>query len=127
MFLRSCSKLTFLDSTLDEWMVVHAESGPVDRSGHTFTVYGDQVFLFGGKTADGKYLDDLRFFWTGTMGTIRPTCWYDRQPAARFKGPSARANHTVTSCGGRLYLFVVPVVRKYLWLTGLQIRRQISK
>ena len=85
-------------SVTAEWLY-STPSGDVPRphAGAASCLIGSKMFIFGGRSASGKYLADLH-----ALDTVSNT-WIK----ASFDGrnaPSARAGHTITNIGNRLFL-----------------------
>lgn len=82
---------------------------PMGRSGHTFTVYSDDVVLFGGRAGDGvTLLNDAWEFTPGnagapaTAGSLGSAAW---TPLASTGAPPPRYGHAAAIIADELYIF----------------------
>jgi len=74
---------------------------PVDREGHTASVVGSCVYVFGGTWTDEEestiYLNDLHCLDTTSLSWSRP--------AAACSAPIEREGHTAATIGSRIFIF----------------------
>jgi len=77
------------------------EPGPEDREGHTASVVGQHIFIFGGTWTDEEdntlYMNDLHVLDTSQL------CW--SRPPASGAIPIEREGHTATTVGHRIFVF----------------------
>jgi hypothetical protein len=71
--------------------LVAATAGPAAREDHTWTVTGDQAYLFGGRTNDGPAND----LWSFNLTTYQ---WHELHPSGT--APEPRFGHTATYVDG---------------------------
>ena len=69
---------------------------PTPREGHAATLCGDVMYVFGGRTEEGKDLGDLAAF------RIPTRRWYTFQNMG--PSPSPRSGHSMTACGNYIYV-----------------------
>jgi hypothetical protein len=71
--------------------ITQATAGPAAREDHTWTVIGDQAYLFGGRTEDGPAND----LWAFNLTTNE---WHELRPSG--PAPEPRFGHTATAVPG---------------------------
>ena len=74
-----------------KWTKLAVAAGPSAREDHTWTVIGDQAYLFGGRTADGPAND----LWAFNLTTDE---WHELRPSG--PAPEPRFGHTATAVPG---------------------------
>lgn len=67
------------------------------RYGHTLNILGSKLYVFGGQVKD-RFFNDLVAFDLNQLQNAR----HNWEP--RAQGPPARADHTIVSFDGNLYL-----------------------
>ena len=70
---------------------------PASRGGHSATLVGSRLFVFGGEDKSRKTLAELHCLDLASMA------W--SQPLAEGPAPSARTGHAAAACGSALYIF----------------------
>ncbi|CEL93311.1 unnamed protein product [Vitrella brassicaformis CCMP3155] len=102
---KALNDLHVLDVAKGEWHeVVPNRNAPAERNNHTTAVVGSKLFVHGGHDGS-KWLQDLHVLDTSTAqrGKLDELAWV--RPAASGSAPSARACHTLTRVGRKLYMF----------------------
>lgn len=102
-FCLTLNMLTVLATS--KWSMYRPKSPPCSRRGHTMSIVGSYLCVFGGQAQD-RYLDDLHVLKLDQLETMHPSWQYvtyrDNRP---YRIPSKRRNHTMVTMNERLYLY----------------------
>jgi N-acetylneuraminic acid mutarotase len=79
------------------WSKLSTTNAPIGRIYHTTTLVDDYLYVFGGETLDGVYLNDLWKY------DIKVKNWIEIQPVGEV--PKQRAGHSCIHYNGCLYIF----------------------
>ncbi|KAI0000542.1 galactose oxidase [Russula vinacea] len=97
------NSLYLLSLVSREWTRIPVNGpGPVGRFGHTMTMVGSKLFVFGGKT-DEKCLNDM---WALNLNTLNSKLgWDSYEPPSGDEKPPPRSQHVAVSTSDRIILF----------------------
>ncbi|KAH9948169.1 hypothetical protein B0H21DRAFT_254574 [Amylocystis lapponica] len=86
-----------------EWTRIAVDGlGPTGRYGHSVTVAGSKIYVFGGQ-ADGELFDDL---WSFDLSTLREAAkWELVKPAEASPRPARRTGHVCVTHEEKLVIF----------------------
>ena len=90
--------LMFLDVATETWLPLEAANDrPLARRNHTACTYGQHMYVFGGRSAEGSFLQDL---WILALHSLT---WRQVEPSGSI--PAARTGHTAVMYQDRMIVF----------------------
>ena len=102
-FCLTLNMLTVLATS--KWSMYRPTNPPCRRDGHTMSIVGSYLCVFGGR-AQNIYLSDLHVLNLDHLKTMHPS-WQTVTitPKGRYRIPSKRTRHTMVTMNDRLYLY----------------------
>jgi len=85
----------------------NSSSFPQPRNSHAMCTYNNKIIIFGGKTSDGSYLNDLWMLETKylDLATVNESIniWTYLKPSGVY-WPKRRSNHSIATIGSKVFL-----------------------
>ncbi|KAK9367673.1 hypothetical protein V1509DRAFT_625899 [Lipomyces kononenkoae] len=97
--------LYFLNTSTYQWSkAIVTGPRPPARYGHTMTIIGSKLYVFGGQFDDNVFNDLYSFDLNTVQGTTTESRWELIKPASDVV-PATRTNHSAVVFNGKLYVF----------------------
>ncbi|ORY84376.1 hypothetical protein BCR37DRAFT_336452, partial [Protomyces lactucae-debilis] len=98
------NNLYVLNTTTKAWSIAAVNGGkPVSRSGHSMTLVGSHLIIFGGKGANGIIFNDMLMYNVETLFSFASK--WQEVSSNRSMRASPRSNHTAVVHADKLYIF----------------------